>query len=193
MPRMNDEQGKTPRVRRCARRFLQLSEHVLAIFGALTLVYWLCFDYSNVLSGSMSPTLQGNVRKYDSVLAEKVSYWFRVPRRWEVIAFYAEDGAQVMKRVVGLPGEKVQMLPKGRLFIDGKEVPPPAELGFLRYYAYGNLLNQKVVDCGEGYYVLGDDSRDSDDSRFNWPVKPNQIIGRAWIIVRPSERRGFVH
>ncbi len=41
--------------------------------------------------------------------------------------------------------------------------------------------------------MLGDFSRDSGDSRFTGPIAAKQIIGRAWIIVRPSERMGFIH
>ena len=190
---MNDEKGKTHPIKNFLRRLIHLFEHVLAIFGALTLLFWLCFNYSNVVSPSMSPTLQGSVSQHDSVLTEKLSYRFRQPRRWEVVAFLDEEGTQIMKRVVGLPGEKVQMLPHGRIFIDGKETPPPPELAFLHYFPYGNLAGEKVVDCAEGYYLLGDFSRDSGDSRFSGPIGPRQIIGRAWIIVRPSERRGFIH
>lgn len=190
---MNDVQGKTSRKRKLLRCAVRYVEHVLAIFGALVLLFWLFFNYSNVVSPSMSPTLQGSASKYDSVLTEKASYWFRRPRRWEVVTFCDDEGTQIMKRVVGLPGEKVQMLRHGRLFIDGKELTPPAELCFLHYFPYGNLADDKVVDCGEGYYLLGDFSRDSGDSRFSGPIDPKKIIGRAWLIVRPSERMGVVH
>jgi signal peptidase I len=168
-------------------------EHVLAVFGGLLLLYWLFFNYSNVLSPSMAPTLQGSISKHDSVLTEKVSFWIRPPRRWEVVTFSDEEGTQIMKRVVGLPGEKVQMLRHGRIFIDGKEITPPSELCFLHYFPYGNLSDNKVVDCGKGYYLLGDFSRDSGDSRFSGPIDPKNIIGRAWLIARPSERMGFIH
>ena len=134
------------------------------------LVYFGCFGYSRITSGSMAPTLQGeDWEGGDRVLTEKVSYWFRKPRRWEVMAVRAEDGKQIMKRVVGLPGEKIQMLRYGRVVIDGQRVRPPKELDFLDYLACGNLCAEQAVECGDGYYVLGDDSRDSDDSRFNGP------------------------
>lgn len=170
----------------------RLAEHALALFGLLTLVYWLCFNYSHVISPSMQPTLRGDREVSDGVLTERVSYWFRHPRRWEVVAYHTPERNLVMKRVIGLPGEKVQMLRKGRIFIDGKETPPPPELDFLQYFPYGNLICEKTVDCGAGYYVLGDDSRDSDDSRYNGPVKPQSIVGRAWLILSPGSRRGFI-
>ena len=173
------------------RAVLRWIEHVLAVFGMLVILYWATFDYSEMVSDSMSPTLQGGIRKRDSVLTEKISYWFRRPRRWEVVTF-RRDGDQIMKRVVGLPGEKVQMLSHGRLLIDGQEVTPPPELVFLKYFPYGNLMDEQAVDCKSGYFVLGDYSRDSDDSRFNGPLDPTAIIGRSWLILQPSDRRGFV-
>jgi len=57
---------------------------------------------------------------------------------------------------------------------------------------YGNLTEGKPVPCGDGYYVLGDDLKDSDDSRFNGPVPPHRILGRAWLIVSPRNRFGWV-
>jgi hypothetical protein len=54
-------------------------------------------------------------------------------------------------------------------------------------------MAEKSAACGAGYYVLGDCSADSDDSRYNAPVRPDQLIGRAWLILAPGGRRGFVN
>ena len=176
------------------RRAIRWIERCLALFGLVTIFYLVCFNYSRVTSKSMSPTLQGEAwESGDRVLTERVSYWFRQPRRWEVITFRARDGAQVMKRVIGLPGEKVRMFQGGKILIDGEEIRPPPELGFLDYFPYGSLMPDKPpAECGDGYFVLGDFARDSDDSRFNGPVPPEDVIGRAWLIVGPKGRRGFV-
>jgi signal peptidase I len=183
-----------PRYRRWVRWALRQLEHCLALIGLGTIVYFSCFDLSRVTSGSMKPTLIGeDVKSGDLVLTERVSAWFRHPRRWEVITCRRADGLQVMKRVVGLPGEKIQMLRGGRIVIDGVEITPPDSLGFLKYFAFGNLCENKPVDCGNGYYVLGDDSRDSDDSRFNGPVRPAEMVGRAWVILAPAGRRRFIN
>ena len=57
----------------------------------------------------------------------------------------------------------------GQLVIDGREVACPASLD-IKYLRFGNLIEGKPIPCGDGYYVLGDDLKDSDDSRFNGPV-----------------------
>jgi signal peptidase I len=180
--------------RRAIRWLLRQAERVLALIGLGTIIYFTCFNLSRVTSGSMAPTLRGNDRHTgDLVLTERISLRFRQPRRWEVIAFRRDDGLQVMKRVVGLPGERVQIRRGGHVVIDGEEVTPPPSLAFLRYIPYVLVIQDKSVDCGDGYFVLGDDSRDSDDSRYNGPVPPADVIGRAWLILAPSEHRGFVN
>lgn len=167
-------------------------ERGLAIFGAIVGVYWLTMDLSFVISPSMSPTLQGtNPDDGDRVLTEKVTRWFRRPRRWEVITFINDNGDKRMKRVAGLPGESVQMIKPGELLIDGRPIAPPAVLDH-KYLRFGNLTDGKPVPCGNGYYVLGDDLKDSDDSRFNGPVPGQRIVGRAWLIVGPWSRVGWV-
>jgi len=167
-------------------------ERGLAVFGGLVILYWLTFDYSIIVSRSMSPTLEGtNLDNGDRVITEKVTRWFRAPRRWEVITFLDKEGQKVMKRVAGLPGENVQMLDRGQLLIDGREVHFPPSLD-LKYLRFGNLMEDKPVPCGEGYYVLGDELKDSDDSRFNGPVPARRVMGRAWLIVWPWKRAGRI-
>ena len=190
MPSRNSPPG---RVRRALRWIPRKAEHVFAAIGVAFVIYCIGFDISVMASGSMAPTLQGtSTENGDHVLTEKVSYWFRRPWRWEVITFRNSEGLQVMKRVVGLPGEMVS-LKDGEVLVDGQPVRRPRALGFLKYYAFGNLHQGKAAPCGAGYYVLGDDSRDSQDSRFEGPIDPEQIRGRAWLVVRPLSRVRWVN
>lgn len=169
------------------------AERALAILGLAAVIYHSCFHMARVTSPSMHPTLQGTSwSNGDTVLAERVTMRFRRPRRWEVIALRSPEFGTVMKRVVGLPGERVQMRRGGRLFINGELHAPPPSLAFLKYFPFGNLTQDRIVECGDGYFVLGDDSQDSDDSRFNGPVSPAQVVGHAWLIVAPRSRVGFV-
>jgi len=174
------------------RAGLRWIERGLAGFGAVIAFYWLTIDVSVVVSPSMSPTLMGtNPDEGDRVITEKVSRWYRRPRRWEVITFINDSGEKRMKRVAGLPGESVQMVRPGELLIDGQPVECPPALDH-KYLRFGNLTDGKPVPCGNGYYVLGDDLKDSDDSRFNGPVPANRLMGRAWLIVWPINRLGLV-
>src|SRR5436853_6288954 len=92
------------------RRILRSLARSLAIVGAGALVYHSLFHVSVVISDSMAPTLRGNSASGDYVLTERVTYRLRAPRRWEVVMFpEPELQVQVMKRVVGLPGETVAL------------------------------------------------------------------------------------
>jgi signal peptidase I len=189
--RITVDRPKIPRRPR-VRRALRWVERGFAVFGVLCLLYVLTVDLSIITSPSMSPALQGtSVDNGDRVVTEKVTRWFRQPRRWEVIAFTRDDGVQLMKRVVGLPGETVQLSQDRRLLINGKPIEMPPGLN-QKHLRFGNLFEGKPIPCDSGYYVLGDDLKDSDDSRFNGPVKPSRLIGRAWLIVSPWSRFGFV-
>ena len=178
------------------RWFLSLLERALAIVGLLTFVYFGGFDLSAISSHSMAPTLKGeSLLQGDVILSERISYKFRQPRRWELIMFRDEEFyIQVMKRVVGLPGETVRLDDKTQtIFINGVPAPRPASLQGIRYLAYGNLTGGKGVSSDDGYYVLGDFSMDSQDSRWTGPVRPSQIMARPWLIVWPPSRVGFVN
>ena len=187
--------GRAPagRARQVLRWVLRKAEHGFAAIGVAFVLYRGGLDLSVMVSGSMSPTLQSTSSEIgDYVLTEKLSYWFRHPRRWEVVTFRNGEGLQVMKRVVGLPGETVS-LRDHQVLIDESPIERPAGLAFLDYYAFGNLAGGGAAPCGQGYYVLGDDSRDSQDSRFEGPVDPERIRGRAWLIVWPLSRARFLN
>jgi signal peptidase I len=179
---------------RISRWLLRQCENCLALIGLFVIIYWLCFDLSTITSPSMGPALQGtNWRNGDRVLTEHVSYWFRHPARWEVVCIRRDNGAKIMKRVVGLPGEKLEIREDGGILINGSPIDPPADFDCPKYRPIGDMLRGEPVDCGAGYYVLGDDTSDSDDSRYNGPVPLEKISGRAWLIVAPRARIGFVN
>ena len=72
-------------LRRRLRTSLRAAERLLAVAGACMLLYHGCLDYAVVISGSMSPGLQGSdASTGDRVVLEKVTGWFRAPKRWEI-------------------------------------------------------------------------------------------------------------
>jgi signal peptidase I len=136
----------------------------------------------------MAPTLLGTSSENgDRILVEKITRLWRAPKRWEIHFLYNSEGTPVTKRVVGLPGERVSVR-NNCVCINGAEVSPPSELQKLKYYAMGNLAAGREVDCGQGFFVMGDDSRDSWDSRYLGPVARADFRGRAWCIVSPLNR-----
>lgn len=178
-----------------ARKILRALERMFAIIGVLLVLYHVFFHVSVISSGSMSPTLQGTgMMNGDTVLTEKLTLRLRPPRRWEVVLYEdSEFGAQVMKRVVALPGEKISLPDPKTMLINGKPIGRPRSLESLKYYAYGNLQNGKSFSCVDDYYLLGDDSKDSQDSRYIGALPRGAFHGRAWLRIWPPSRMGFVN
>jgi signal peptidase I len=119
--------------------------------GALFFVKGCVVDQYAVPTGSMEPTIHGDPRFFrgDRVLVNKWEFGPRIPftthrlwkwggpKRWDIVVFYAPEGAGtqkiLVKRVIGLPGEKVQIR-DGKITINGDVVEPPAELRDILHY-----------------------------------------------------------
>jgi signal peptidase I len=171
----------------------RMLERALAVTGVILLFYHTCFELSVVTSGSMSPTLLGACAETgDLVLAERISYWFGEPERWDVVSYFGGNGMMIMKRVVGLPGETV-IITNNWILIDGEELERRPEHDFLNYYAFGDAYGGRPFTCTNGYYVLGDHSCNSYDSRYEGQLDGDKILARAWLVVWPPARIGFVN
>ncbi|MBX7165242.1 MAG: signal peptidase I [Pirellulales bacterium] len=159
---------------------------------ATLLAPW-CLFTVRMTSPSMHPTLQGSSWETgDTVLVEKLTYQVRRPRRWEIVAVRQAAGDVIAKRVVALPGETIQILKDRRIVINGRPIAKPDFLANIQYFPYGNIIYDQAYTCRRGYYLLGDDSKDSDDSRFNGDVPADQILGRVRMVIRPWKRAGVI-
>ena len=141
-------------------------------------------------SPSMVPTLEIG----DRVLVNKFVYRFSDPQRGDIIVFrsVAEGGVDLIKRVVGLPGDKVELL-HGRVFLNGQRqnepyvVNKPCVSGRPKTCSYG------PVTVPEGhYFVMGDNRANSEDSRFIGPVPKKTIVGEAFLRLWPPGRVGLL-
>lgn len=160
-------------------------------------------------SASMEPTLTIN----DRVLVNKLTTTVREPRRGEVVVFSEGDpddddrgiarrfvdslvtglgitpppDKDFIKRVIGLPGETVEMR-DGVVYIDGEELPeaPRGEGGYLSARHFTDFGPVEVAP-GE-YFMMGDNRPSSSDSRQFGAIPEDQIIGRAFVVIWPFDR-----
>lgn len=140
-------------------------------------------------SSSMHPTLM----KGDKLFVNKFIYHFREPERWEIIVFkYPEDPKKdFIKRVVGLGGESLEIR-DGGIWIDGVRQNPPEDISWAVYYnqePFGGSGQRVVIPKGT-YYVLGDNSLSSRDSRYWGFVPKKNLVGKAFIRWWPLLRIG---
>ena len=138
---------------------------------------------------SMSPVLKNG----DVVLINRIVYDARKPKRGEIIAFRPngnENAHYCIKRVVGLPGETVQ-IKDGKVYIDGKVQKKNVYTSDLDFAG----IAEKKLTLGETeYFVLGDNSAGSDDSRLAdiGNVKREDIGGKVWFVTNIGKNFGFV-
>lgn len=143
---------------------------------------------TEVIGGSMNPTLNNG----DEVLINRFDYTFSTPKRDDIIVFQPngnEKSHYYVKRVIGLPGERLQIT-EGVIYINGE---PQAD-GVNGKIEYAGLAEEEICLGEDEYFVLGDSRDNSEDSRYAnvGNVRRDAIVGKAWYIISPRERMGFL-
>ena len=165
------------------KNFLGTCMYIIVIFLVLFLIIHFTVLRTKVTSTSMDPVLQ----EKDNIIVEKVSYFFGEPDRFDVIIFPFEEekGTYFIKRIIGMPGETVQIDEEGTIYINGEVLEEN----------YGNAVMESAGAASEPiqlgadeYFVLGDNRNDNADSRNTMVgnVNRKEIIGRVWIRFWPK-------
>lgn len=183
--------------------------------GAIALAFALVFRWAvaepyRIPSDSMFPTLDGDegIGRGDRVFVNKWVYGIRYPfmnkriwhgqdpQRWDIVVFKSVEPnpmhSTLVKRIVGLPGEEIQIR-GGRVFVNGTplDIPPflPEDQHYSMAGVYGVSPDPAHSKIPEGsYLVMGDNTESSRDGRyFGW--LPNEhIVGRVASIWWPPQR-----
>jgi signal peptidase I len=133
----------------------------------------------------MEPSLHSDQR----LVVEKVSYRFHGPQRFDVVILKlpSQGDELLIKRVVGLPGETVEIR-DGQVYINGEPLVESFINGDTR-----PGRNEHVIVPPLHVFVLGDNRNHSNDSRSFGPVPIENIVGRAWVSYWPPDDLGLVH
>lgn len=143
--------------------------------------------HTSVEGNSMEATLNNG----DQLVVEKVSYYFHDPKRFDIVVFNYDHGISFIKRVIGLPGETVQ-IKDGEVYINGVLLHEELDVAIMEDPG----LAAEEIHLGEDeYFVLGDNRNHSNDSRKGeiGMVKKSQIQGRAWLRFFPVGDFGKLH
>jgi signal peptidase I len=146
----------------------------------------------------MKPTIEPG----DDFYSERISYHFRKPRRGDIVVFATKGNPLIpesasgaapifIQRIIGLPGDTLEMH-FGDLRVNGKSDPALAERKIVPGPSYLNADGPPVHVPLDSYFVAGDNSPNSFDSRY-WGFLPaKNIKGRAWLRYWPLSRFGFL-
>ena len=163
---------------------------IVDITVVIAFAWFIVYAYGTqipIAGHSMTPLLQSE----DIVLMDRLSYDFGKPDRFDVVVFEREDQKMNVKRVIGLPGETVQ-IKGGYIFIDGELLN--AEDGLEQVSLAGRADTPIKLEDNE-YFLLGDNRDSSEDSRFPniGNVKREQIQGKVWFRIFPLLKLDFIH
>ena len=132
-----------------------------------------------VKGNSMYPTLEDK----DIMILDIISYKLKGVKRFDIVVIDQGDEL-IIKRVIGLPGDKIEYK-YNELYVNGKQVKDPfaTNIGFTEDVSI-------TIPEGE-YYVLGDNRYNSLDSRVFGTFNKKQILGKTDLIVYPFNRFGL--
>lgn len=181
---MGQEKKRKSAVREVFGWLLYLAVLVAAAFFIIHFVG----EHTVVSGDSMQATLNDG----DNLIVDKLSYRIRDPKRFEIVVFpfRYQTGTYYIKRIIGLPGEQVQIY-NGQIYINGKVLDESYGLEPIRSAG----LASKAITLGEDeYFVLGDNRNNSADSREPsvGTVQKEDLIGRAVFRIWPLDAIGFL-
>ena len=125
-----------------------------------------------------SVSMQPNLYEGEYVIVDKVSYSLNSPQRGDIIVFEKAAQPDLIKRVIGLPGDTVEVR-NAQVFVNGTALVEPY-VANPPNYAFGPVQ----VEPGR-YFVMGDNRSNSSDSHVWGTIPRETIVGRAWIIYWP--------
>ncbi len=161
---------------------------LLVLFGTWVLITFVG-QRTSVSGSSMEPTLHHG----DQLILDKLSYHFSEPERFDIIVFpfQYEEKTYYVKRIIGLPGETVQIDLSGNIYINGEILEEDYGLEPINFPG----LAQEPITLGEDeYFVLGDNRNNSSDSRDPsvGNIKRDDIMGKAWVRIWPLNKFGVL-
>lgn len=172
-----------------SRLIRRVATWIVDIAVALALAWFFLYAFGSrvVVAGqSMTPLLKPN----DVVLMNRLSYDFGSPDRLDVVVFMREDEKMNVKRVIGMPGDTVQIR-SGYIYINGERLTADG----LGEVSLAGLAESPVTLGADEYFLLGDNRDSSEDSRFSniGNVKRSQLIGKVWMRVFPLMDISLIH
>lgn len=124
-------------------------------------------------------SMEPNFHSDEFIIVSRLAYVIGEPQRGDVIVFHYDEatGRDFIKRIIGLPGDLVEMQ-DGLVYINGEPIDEP----YVQELCRTVTCREREWQLGENeYFVLGDNRNASQDSHDFGPIKREQIVGKAWV------------
>ena len=162
--------------------------YILVVLLGTWLIITFVGQRTHVSGESMENTLDNG----DQLIVDKITYRFQDPERFDIIVFpfHYKENTYYIKRIIGLPGETVQIA-DGTIYINGEVL----EESYGREVMQDPGIAAEPITLGEDeYFVLGDNRNQSSDSRDPSVglIHRDEIIGRAWLRIWPLDSFGIL-
>lgn len=176
---------------RIMRELLNTAIYLLCVLGAVWLVITFVGQRTEVEGASMENTLHNG----DNLIVDKLSYRFHDPERFDIIVFpfQFQDNTYYISRIIGLPGETVQIMDDGSIYINGEKLEENYGMEVIKPETIGRAA--EPIELGDDeYFVMGDNRNNSSDSRTDMVgnIKRENIIGKAWLRIWPVSDFGVL-
>ncbi|OOB80439.1 MAG: signal peptidase I [Epulopiscium sp. Nuni2H_MBin003] len=166
--------------------FQIISELLLAILSAVIITQFI-FMHSSVPTGSMIPTILIG----DHLALNKITAYYRMPKRGEIIVFFnGQDN--LIKRVIALPGEEVDLI-NGIVLINGTPLDEPYLNEPNSTFPITYNIDFPYVVPDEYIFVLGDNRKNSSDSRDFGPISRHDIVSIGAYRIYPFSDMEVLH
>lgn len=186
---MNEIEDKKPSHKSLGQELLSFACYFIVVLILSFVIVNFVAQRTEVVGTSMNPTLENG----DNLIVDKLSYWFNDPKRFDIIVFPypKEPDKHYIKRVVGLPGETVQII-DGYVYINGEKLDESYGSDVMNT---AGIAQDPIVLGPDEYFVLGDNRNNSEDSRYAavGNIKRSDITGRAWLRIWPFDSIGFLN
>lgn len=184
----NREDIETEEKPNVMRELLGMLVYVGIVLAITFLIITFVGQRTHVSGESMENTLDDG----DQLIVDKLTYRFHDPERFDIIVFpfRYKDNTYYIKRIIGLPGETVQIA-DGEIYINGEVL----EESYGREVMQDAGLAAEPITLGDDeYFVLGDNRNYSSDSRDPSValIHRKEIIGRAWLRIWPLDSFGIL-
>lgn len=165
--------------------------YLLCVLAVSWLLVHFVIQRTEVSQSSMETTLSSG----DQLFVDKLSYRFREPERFDIIVFplRGTEDTYYIKRIIGLPGEVVQIGQDGSIYIDGERLEESYGREVINPQHLGRAA--EPIQLGEDeYFVMGDNRNNSTDSRSAsvGNIRRDELIGKAWVRIWPFAKFGVL-